>query len=280
MLGPGYASTAPRPLHPGFNAAGEVLNCQCYDVAVSVAIDIMADKLVSYVAPEAMPVNAEGGRMRYLPLTLAEDYIARLAAANQTARVGGGGEGGGEGSGEGGGESGVEAGGGGGGRVVNRDGGWGEGDGPVAAAGAGLNVDRNVGRGGGEVGGADAAGSASEMRDTAEEGDGKGSVALRTMDTGESEGNDQVEGEGHGAEAGSAWSTATVTMDAAVGGASSSTTAAPPTSPHTSPTPRPAPAVRFQAPRSRLPYVIASADDPPAALCRLDTVTPCTLHRA
>jgi hypothetical protein len=25
----------------GFNAAGEVLNCQCYDVAVSVAIDIM-----------------------------------------------------------------------------------------------------------------------------------------------------------------------------------------------------------------------------------------------
>jgi hypothetical protein len=42
-----------------------------------------------YCYIEAMPVNAEGGRMRYLPLSLAEDYIVRLGAAN-----GGGGGGG------------------------------------------------------------------------------------------------------------------------------------------------------------------------------------------
>lgn len=85
----------------GFNAAGEVLNCQCYDVAVSVAIDIMADKLISYVAPEAMPVSAGGGRMRYLPLSLAEDYIVNLGAANKAARGGGIGGGGGGGGGGG-----------------------------------------------------------------------------------------------------------------------------------------------------------------------------------
>lgn len=59
----------------GFNAAGEVLNCQCYDVAVSLAIDINADKLISYVAPEDMPVNENGTRAKYFPLSSAENYI-------------------------------------------------------------------------------------------------------------------------------------------------------------------------------------------------------------
>jgi amino-acid N-acetyltransferase len=48
----------------GFNAAGEVLNCQCYDVAVSCAIDLGADKLVSYVAEEDMPRNEDGEKMK------------------------------------------------------------------------------------------------------------------------------------------------------------------------------------------------------------------------
>lgn len=73
----------------GFNAAGEVLNCQCYDVAVSLAIDIGADKLISYVAPQAMPVDVEGNTMQYLPLSLAEDYIARRCAAKVIERTGG-----------------------------------------------------------------------------------------------------------------------------------------------------------------------------------------------
>ena len=46
----------------GFNAAGEVLNCQAYDVAVSVAVDLRADKLVSYLSPADMPRDdANGG---------------------------------------------------------------------------------------------------------------------------------------------------------------------------------------------------------------------------
>ena len=63
----------------GFNAAGEVLNCQCYDVAVSVAIDLGADKLVSYVAPRDMPKNDDGERMKYMPLSVAERFISELA---------------------------------------------------------------------------------------------------------------------------------------------------------------------------------------------------------
>mmetsp|Transcript_4458 Transcript_4458/g.20241 ORF Transcript_4458/g.20241 Transcript_4458/m.20241 type:complete len:704 (-) Transcript_4458:918-3029(-) len=63
----------------GFNAAGEVLNCQAYDVAVSVAIDIGADKLVSYLSPGDMPRNESGERMKYMPLSVAEDYIMDVA---------------------------------------------------------------------------------------------------------------------------------------------------------------------------------------------------------
>jgi amino-acid N-acetyltransferase len=63
----------------GFNAAGEVLNCQCYDVAVSLAVDVAADKLISYVAPQDMPRGEDGARAKYMPLSVAEAYISRLA---------------------------------------------------------------------------------------------------------------------------------------------------------------------------------------------------------
>ena len=59
----------------GFNAAGEVLNCQCYDVAVSLAVDVAADKLISYVAPQDMPRGEDGARAKYMPLSVAEAYI-------------------------------------------------------------------------------------------------------------------------------------------------------------------------------------------------------------
>ena len=64
----------------GFNAAGEVLNCQSYDVAVSLAVDVAADKLISYVAPGDMPVGEDGARAKYMPLSAAEAYISRLAS--------------------------------------------------------------------------------------------------------------------------------------------------------------------------------------------------------
>ena len=64
----------------GFNAAGEVLNCQSYDVAVSLAVDVAADKLISYVAPGDMPVGEDGARAKYMPLSAAEAYIPRLAS--------------------------------------------------------------------------------------------------------------------------------------------------------------------------------------------------------
>jgi amino-acid N-acetyltransferase len=64
----------------GFNAAGEVLNCQSYDVAVSLAVDVAADKLISYVAPGDMPVGEDGARAKYMPLSAAQAYISRLAS--------------------------------------------------------------------------------------------------------------------------------------------------------------------------------------------------------
>ena len=64
----------------GFNAAGEVLNCQAYDVAVSVAVDLRADKLVSYLSPADMPRDGTTGtRMKYMPLSVAEEYIIDVA---------------------------------------------------------------------------------------------------------------------------------------------------------------------------------------------------------
>jgi len=74
----------------GFNAAGEVLNCQAYDVAVSVAVDLRADKLVSYLSPADMPRDdANGGeRMKYMPLSVAEEYIIDVARRSTSGRVG------------------------------------------------------------------------------------------------------------------------------------------------------------------------------------------------
>ena len=63
----------------GFNAAGEVLNCQSYDVAVSLAVDVAADKLISYVAPGDMPVGEDGARAKYMPLR-GGGRISRLAS--------------------------------------------------------------------------------------------------------------------------------------------------------------------------------------------------------
>ena len=65
----------------GFNAAGEVLNCQCYDVAVSLAVDMSADKLIAYVAPRDMPRDEDGRRAKYMPLSAAEAYMGAAAAS-------------------------------------------------------------------------------------------------------------------------------------------------------------------------------------------------------
>ena len=46
---------------------------------MSVAIDLGADKLVSYVAPRDMPKNDDGERMKYMPLSVAERFISELA---------------------------------------------------------------------------------------------------------------------------------------------------------------------------------------------------------
>jgi len=80
----------------GFNAAGEVLNCQSFDVALATAIDLKADKLIVMTDPSHMPYNetrttqkelldatststsASPGRVpRFLPLRSAEAYLAR-----------------------------------------------------------------------------------------------------------------------------------------------------------------------------------------------------------
>lgn len=78
----------------GFNAAGEVLNCQSFDVALATAIDLKADKLIVMTDPSHMPydetrstqkkllgatsTSASPGRVpRFLPLRSAEAYLAR-----------------------------------------------------------------------------------------------------------------------------------------------------------------------------------------------------------
>jgi len=81
----------------GFNAAGEVLNCQCFDVALATAIDLKADKLVVMTDPSHMPYNngskspngkdllsnrIRGAIPRFLPLRAAERYLAETYAAS------------------------------------------------------------------------------------------------------------------------------------------------------------------------------------------------------
>ena len=65
----------------GFNAAGEVLNCQSFDVALATAIDLKADKLIVMTDPSHMPYegNDSAERVpRYLPLRSAEAYLAKM----------------------------------------------------------------------------------------------------------------------------------------------------------------------------------------------------------
>ena len=65
----------------GFNAAGEVLNCQSFDVALATAIDLKADKLIVMTDPSHMPYegNDSAERVpRYLPLRSAEAYLAKI----------------------------------------------------------------------------------------------------------------------------------------------------------------------------------------------------------
>ena len=94
----------------GFNAAGEVLNCQCFDVALATAIDLKADKLIVMTDPSHMPYNtgmnggggnnngngsggvktkaANGARSvvpRFLPLRAAEGYLADAYSASGAA---------------------------------------------------------------------------------------------------------------------------------------------------------------------------------------------------
>ena len=68
----------------GFNAAGEVLNCQSFDVALATAIDLKADKLIVMTDPSRMPYegNDDNERVpRYLALRSAEAYLAKTYAA-------------------------------------------------------------------------------------------------------------------------------------------------------------------------------------------------------
>ena len=45
-------------------------------------MDVAADKLISYVAPQDMPKGEDGSRAKYMPFSVAEAYISRLATAN------------------------------------------------------------------------------------------------------------------------------------------------------------------------------------------------------
>ena len=86
----------------GFNAAGEVLNCQCFDVALATAIDLKADKLIVMTDPSHMPYNngSSSSRSRssssskkvertavprFLPLRAAEGYLADAYTASGAA---------------------------------------------------------------------------------------------------------------------------------------------------------------------------------------------------
>ena len=76
----------------GFNAAGEVLNCQSFDVALATAIDLKADKLIVMTDPSHMPYEGSHGvgeRVpRFLSLRSAEQYLAKTYAAKESSKVG------------------------------------------------------------------------------------------------------------------------------------------------------------------------------------------------
>jgi amino-acid N-acetyltransferase len=67
----------------GYSAAGEVLNCDTYTVAVRAAVDLGADKLILMTLPEAQPLDLPA----WLPLQDAEGLLATMvegAAASTT----------------------------------------------------------------------------------------------------------------------------------------------------------------------------------------------------
>ena len=61
----------------GYSAAGEVLNCDMYTVAVRAAVDLNADKLIVMTMPEAQPLDLPA----WLSLKDAEEVLAGMAAA-------------------------------------------------------------------------------------------------------------------------------------------------------------------------------------------------------
>lgn len=59
----------------GYSAAGEVLNCDTYTVAVRAAVDLGADKLILMTLPELQPLDMPA----WLPLREAENMLASIA---------------------------------------------------------------------------------------------------------------------------------------------------------------------------------------------------------
>jgi amino-acid N-acetyltransferase len=58
----------------GYSAAGEVLNCDTYTVAIRAAVDLGADKLILMTLPEAQPLDLPA----WLPLQDAEGLLATM----------------------------------------------------------------------------------------------------------------------------------------------------------------------------------------------------------
>jgi amino-acid N-acetyltransferase len=64
-----------------YSAAGEVLNCNSYDVAVHAAVDLKADKFIC-----VLDGVSDMGLPQWLPLRDAEELIGQRAAALQQVR--------------------------------------------------------------------------------------------------------------------------------------------------------------------------------------------------
>lgn len=71
----------------GYSAAGEVLNCDTYTVAIRAAVDLGADKLILMTLPEAQPLSLPA----WLPLKDAEGLLATMLEGAAAAAGGGGG---------------------------------------------------------------------------------------------------------------------------------------------------------------------------------------------
>jgi amino-acid N-acetyltransferase len=68
----------------GYSAAGEVLNCDTYTVAVRAAVDLAADKLIVATLPAGQPLELPA----WLPLSEAEAVLEGMAGAAQAAAGG------------------------------------------------------------------------------------------------------------------------------------------------------------------------------------------------